>query len=445
MTFKDVRRALTQWTVQAIKPGLARTQALLKLCGHPDRHFPTIQVAGTNGKGSVTIMLSSILTEAGYKTGCYSSPHLITEKERIIINQKPVSTPLLVQSAQVLLPALQTMMQQGRPVTTFEAWTVLAALVFAQAQVKVAVIEVGLGGRFDATTALSHRMLTLLTNINLDHTAFLGATKAEICFEKMGIAKKGVPLLSSEQDPAVRRCMHTLAKTKGAPLYFCGSWSKDRIQLLEQRDVQDGCQVRLQGPWPKPWLLTAALHGSFQALNISLAVMAAQWLEEQGWEISRPKMEEGLHRVVWPGRMEQLYAHPRVVLDGGHNPSAIAAVLKALHPRPQSITLVLGMMKDKAAAEMVASLAPWVRQAWVFPSPYKQRGLDPGQLAAMLESHGVYVISRGSLKQAVMQAINATPKSGWVLIIGSLYHIAAARKAVHQWQRHPMAGSSPND
>ncbi len=433
MTFNDVRRALAQWTVSAIKPGLTRTKSLLKLCGHPDRRFPVIQVAGTNGKGSVSIMLAAMLTQAGYKTGCYTSPHLFSEKERVLIDQQPVATSLYIQGAKKLLPVLKTMAKQGRQVTTFEAWTVLATLVFAQAGVDMAVVEVGLGGRFDATTALGRKILTLLTNVALDHTALLGATKSRICQEKMGIAKKGVPMLSSEADPKVRQCMRTLAQVKGAPLYFCGRYARDRLQLLAWQETRQGCRVRLKESGQKSWTVTTALHGSFQTLNTALAVMAGKWLAEQGWGIDQAVIQKGLQQVVWPGRMEILHDRPRIVLDGAHNPAAIQTLLSALEPQPKSLSLVMSVMKDKDVPAMAACLAPWVRQAWVFPSPWKARGLVPEKLAAILQEAGVTSVKAGSLRHAVEEAIAACGPKGKVLITGSLYHIAAARRAVRYW------------
>ncbi|MCK5218872.1 bifunctional folylpolyglutamate synthase/dihydrofolate synthase [bacterium] len=443
MTYARVRAAFHQLTIRAVRPGLIRTRKLLTYLGQPDATCPAVQITGTNGKGSVAALLSAVLTQAGYRVGCFTSPHLQDERERITLNGKKVPKRTFAAAGKRLLPGLKVLQQAGTPATTFEAWTVLAAEIFRQEGIDLAVIEVGMGGRLDATSVWKRVILSILTNVGLEHTRELGNTLSAICREKIAIARKGVPLLSAEARPGLRGLMRCQARRKLFPLEFAGRNSSDAVKvkiwkrtpkglqidlILKQRDLTCNSthkvycgenSFKIHIPW----------HGEFQVLNAALAVLAIKKLQQAGYEISGKDIRQGFKSAHWPGRMEMVGRKPKIYLDGAHNPAAVHALIQEWHLRSRKVYLVAGIVKEKDVSGMCREFAQAAKAVWTVAPP-DPRALPAKELAKHFQAFGVKAEPQRSFQSALKKAVRAAGPRGTVLVAGSLYNIAPARRAL---------------
>jgi len=430
--YAQARARLQAVTVRAVRPGLDRTRRLLAFLGHPDQIIPMIQITGTNGKGSVAALADSALQAAGLCVGRFTSPHLADERERIAINGKPVSRTVFAAAVRRLLPELERMHRAGNPATAFEAWTALAAEVFRACRVGIAVMEVGMGGRLDATTAWQRTVLSVLTQVGLDHTAELGSTKEAICREKLGITRPGVLLVTGEGDPRLRRLIRQTGRQKCFPIRFAGipgdhAWAESWNRIAAGLRVA----VNLHG---KTLKLAVTLAGSFQVGNILLAALAVASLAEAGFPVSAQAMRHGFRTVTWPGRLEKVRSLPDVYLDGGHNPEAALALAREWRERGKNVFLVMGVMKDKDASSMIKALAPVAGKVWTVSPPDADRAMPAEELAQLWRSAGHEAQAARSYRQALARALQTAGQRGTVLVAGSLYNIAPARRALKHWE-----------
>jgi len=429
MTYARVRAALHQLTIRAVLPGLARTRKLLAYLGHPDAAYPAVQITGTNGKGSVAALLSAVLTQAGYRVGCFTSPHLQDERERITLNGKKVSQRAFAAAGQKLLPGLKALQQAGTTATAFEAWTVLAAEVFRQDGIDLALVEAGMGGRLDATSAGKRVILSILTNIGLEHTRELGNSLSAICGEKIAIARKGVPLLCAEARPGIRGLMRAQARERIFPIEFAGMNSKDAVQVKAWKRTPKGQQIdlifkqrnfiKIQIPW----------HGEFQVLNAALAFLAMHNLQKAGYQISGEDICQGFKCARWPGRMEIVSQKPKIYLDGAHNPAAVRALIREWHSRSEKVYLVAGIVRDKDVKGMCQEFAKAAKTVWTVAPP-DPRALPAKELAECFQAAGVKAEPQTGFQSALQKAVQAAGTRGTVLVAGSLYNIAPARRAL---------------
>ncbi|MEW6517045.1 MAG: Mur ligase family protein [candidate division FCPU426 bacterium] len=431
MILQSAQAALRRWTKRAVLPGLERTRRLLELCGHPERCCPAVQITGTNGKGSVAALVSSMAQAAGYRVGCFTSPHLADERERITLDGKPAKAAAFAAAVKRLLPALQRMKRQGQPATTFEAWTVLAAELFRSQGAQLAVLEVGMGGRLDATSAWQDIRLSLLTNVQLEHTDFLGTTRQAILREKAGLARPGVPMLCAEPDPALRRQLQALGQGRGFPVKFTGARPGDAVRILRRQRVPGGLAVDLKVASRTNLQLRIPLAGAFQADNLALAVAAAGELETAGFPGLRRAIPAGCRRVKWPGRLETIHRRPWVILDGAHNPAAAQALAQEFREQDASCLLIAGCMADKDTTGIAAALAPIAQQAWTVTPP-DARGLPAPELARIFRQQGVPARPCRTLAAAVRAAFSAAGLKSIILITGSLYLLEPARRIVRR-------------
>lgn len=439
MTYARVRAAFHQLTIRAVRPGLTRARKLLTCLGSPDAACPAVQITGTNGKGSVAALLSAVLTRAGYRVGCFTSPHLRDERERVTLNGIKVSKRAFAAAGQRLLPGLKALQQAGTPATTFEAWTVLAAEVFRQAGMDLAVVEAGMGGRLDATSVWKRIILSLLTNVDLEHTRELGTSLRAICREKIAIAREGVPLLSAEARPKLRALMRAQAHERLFPIEFAGMNSSDAIQvkawkknlkglqidlILKQRDL-----IKIQIPW----------HGGFQVLNAAVAFLAIQSLKKTGYRISEKNIRQGFKSARWPGRMEMVGRKPKIYLDGAHNPAAVRALIRDWHSRSEKVCLVAGIVRDKDVSGMCREFTRTAKAVWTVAPP-DPRALPARDLADCFHALGVKAEPQRSFQSALQKAIQAAGTRGTVLVAGSLYNIAPARRALARLKLRNLIG-----
>ncbi|MCW8131001.1 MAG: bifunctional folylpolyglutamate synthase/dihydrofolate synthase [Planctomycetota bacterium] len=421
---------------------LGRIRELAGLLGNPHLKYPTIHIAGTKGKGSACAFAASILGAAGLKVGLYTSPHLEDLRERIVEGGKKIAKPSFAMLLELCKPYLEEMRKRPegtRRPTYFEIMTHLGFLYFAARKVDVAVIEVGMGGRLDATNIVEPDACGI-TNISYDHQAVLGDTLELIAREKAGILKQNVPCVSAPQRPEVMETLQDRANKAMTSIEFVG---RDLSLAVVPRKAGDdyanlkGCIAVLAG---KDWQAKAelALIGRHQAENWGVAVRAADhfYRKRYGKPLPEAAIEKGSKEVYWPGRLEEIprVRNPResarVFLDGAHNEHSIETVLtelRGLLPGRQRIVALFACAKDKDAAAMLKALARHA-DGVVFTSSGNPRGNDPEALAAMWkDATGKEASARKDLTEALGKADREAGPGGIVLATGSLYLVGALK------------------
>jgi len=392
---------------------LDRMREALAVRGHPERRFRALHVAGTNGKGSTAAMLESILRAAGHRTGLYTSPHLVDFAERIRAGGLAIPHDAVV----ALVAELRATVEPARiELTHFEFATLLAFEWFARIGVAVAVIEVGLGGRLDATNVLAP-LVTGITSIGRDHEEFLGSDIPGIAREKAGIARAGVPLVVGRVPTDASAAIGAVAADAGAPLV-------DVVRETTLDDTPDGLAFRGLGiSWEG---LALGVPGAFQRDNArtALTMLAAA---RDVLPIDADAVRAGLAAARWPGRLAEVVgrdaAGPRVVADGAHNPDGIAALIRELPGLGRPITLVFAVMADKAWEDMLAALVPHV--ARIVATRVGRRGLDPARIVAAAAGR-VPVEAVEPAADAIVHARATTDAAALVLIAGSLFLVGEA-------------------
>ncbi len=402
---------------------LERMVQLVNSMGNPHTSYPTIHVAGTKGKGSVCILCATALREAGYKVGLYTSPHLDDYAERIQVNGQFIPHVDLVQMVEKVKPYVAAIPE----LTTFEITTALAFLYFQQQHVDVAVIEVGLGGRLDATNVV-HPVLSVLTSISYDHTHLLGNTLTEIAGEKAGIIKPGIPVVSAPQVEEARRVIQQVAGERNCPFIQVG-----RDILFEGVSHSlDGQSLRI---WSnddhamQPVLLTIPLLGDHQAANAATAYAALQVFSRDSLEVPPQAILHGFSVAFWPGRFEIIQRTPPVVLDCAHNRDSALKLRQTLDEYYPNlpVTLVFGASEDKDIDGMFAELMPRVRQLVTVKS-FHPRAIDPDKLLHMAEPYGHPVHCVEHIPDAMDLSLQLVGVDGLVLVTGSIFVVAEARK-----------------
>lgn len=406
-----------------IKLGLSQITTLLAALGHPERRFRSITVAGTNGKGSTTAMIERGLRATGLTTGRYTSPHLVHIEERISINGRAITAAQFdVYAAQVRTAAGHAL---SHPPSFFEATTAMALLAFADARVDTAVLEVGLGGRLDATNAVD-ASVAAITPIDFDHQLYLGNTLQAIAGEKAGIIKPGALVCVGPQPDEARGVITAAAAAQGATVI----WSHDTSTVASSVDAR-GSDLTLTTPVRHYPTLRVGLAGRHQVDNAVLAVRVLESLPAAGWpEIPVHAMASALADVDWPARLEwRSTPDGDVLIDGAHNPAGARALASFVsesigHPVP----VLIGVMADKAVDEVVAALAP-VAADWVVTTPASPRALSPAALAAVCRKHSTAPVHEAPDVRAAVIAAGQLPR-GPVVVAGSLYLAGEVRAAL---------------
>lgn len=399
---------------------LSVTQRLLAALQSPEKKLRAIHIAGTNGKGSVSVMVASALSAAGFSVGLYTSPHLIDFGERIRVNGQPISHPEIISLFERIEAAAQT---QNIKVTFFEAVTAMAFVKFAESQVDYAVLEVGLGGRLDATNVCSPVVCGIVT-IDFDHMQYLGDTLGKIAKEKAGIAKPGVPLVCGETKEEARIAIANVCAQEGTPLSVI---NEDFFSV----PTKDG--VSYQGPKRKIEGVSLSLLGPHQRHNATVALRILELLDPTGENISNEAIRKGFASASWPGRLERFVGEVTVLLDGAHNPHGAKALREALDALflDKKIHLVFGASGDKPVSEMLSLLLPRVSSFTACQS--KRKGALPKeeilQTVARL-SPTLPVFSSESVEEALQAAKTRAKPGEVVLVAGSLFVVGEARKAL---------------
>lgn len=398
-------------TAHGIKPGLEVTVALLEKLGNPHRSLKCVHVAGTNGKGSVCAMIESVLRASGFKTGLYTSPHLFRFNERFRINGREIPDPVLEQLIADVEAAAQS--TGTRPATFFEISTAMAFEYFKREKVDYAVIETGMGGRWDATNVIQP-LLSVITRIDFDHAEYLGAEIEKIAWEKAGIIKSGAPVICGPMPVEAEAVVYTEARGKKVPIL--GSDEAVFFQLFEKRRDDQLIHIEASGhEYPN---IRLPLAGNFQIENCGIAVAALEDLADiQGFRL---QMKRGLEAVKWPGRFQLLQQKPPVLYDGAHNVCGARALRQTLEETFPGFScgFFFSFMKDKDVEGILKTLKPAVAQAWAFTLS-GERPMKAEQIAEIGRSLGLEITPVEN-PQAALDWLDAGKKR-LVCFTGSLY------------------------
>ncbi|HET7100262.1 MAG TPA: folylpolyglutamate synthase/dihydrofolate synthase family protein [Terriglobia bacterium] len=411
-------------------------RAILAALGHPERRYPTAIVAGTNGKGSTTAMLAAILERAGYRTGLYTSPHLIRVNERIRINGRELSDDEFAAAFtavhQVVEKLIGARVLPYHP-SFFEYLTAVAFQHFALAAVDFAVLEVGMGGRLDATN-VTNASVAVITNVDLDHQEFLGNTLIAIAAEKAGVIKPGRPVVSGCEHPEVREVIRQKCRETGVEFIETGGIGA--AHNLFHLDGRYGFDLQMDGGDLQR--ITLQLAGRFQVKNAVVAATAVGQLRRAGFRIPPEAIREGLQAASWPGRLEIIRQRPLILLDGAHNPAAAREVAEFVrgHFKGRKLRLVYATMKDKAVGEISSILFPLAEAVYL-----TRPGLDRAALPEAILDSAVAVPRQTAIQpdpaRALQQAVEASLPDDIVLVAGSLFLVGAIKQAIAEGRLVP--------
>ena len=421
MDYKEALAYINGVAFFGSKPGLTRIRELLERLGDPQKKLRFIHIAGTNGKGSCAAMTASILKAAGYKTGLYTSPYLYRFNERMQINGRQIEDDALAEIVSRVRPAAEAMADHP---TEFELMTAAALLWYAQETCDVVVLEVGLGGRFDATNIIDAPEAAVIMNIGLDHTAVLGDTLEQIAFEKAGILKPGTDAVLFEQGEEATGVVRRRCEELGVPLHIA-----DFSQLVSEFDSLYGQSFTYRG---QPYALP--LLGAHQLKNAAVVLELVEVLRKKGWKLEQGDVEHGLYAVSWPGRFELVSDEPYFVVDGGHNPQCAETVRdNLLHYFPDKRRiLLLGVLRDKDYPGLTAILDA-AADEYVCITPASARALPAEELAEHLKRYGKPVTVCGSIRDGVTEALRRSDGDSVVCAVGSLYSVGEIRACFERY------------
>jgi len=415
---------------QGSKPGLERTQELLKALGNPEKQLKFVHVAGTNGKGSTSICIASVLIKAGYKTGLFISPYVLRFNERIQVNGVHITDAELEREIDEIRPFADAM--EDSP-TEFEIITALAMKYFLRKGCDIVVLEVGMGGRLDSTNVIETPELAVITAIGYDHVKELGPTLKDIAGEKAGIIKNDgdVLIYGGEQD--VENVFERISSERSARIR-----KADFPRITKQEFTLEGIKLGLK-PYGEIML---PLIGAYQPKNATVAITALEMLRDKGYKINDEDIITGIASVSWPGRLEILGRDPIFILDGSHNPQGMEATAESLrhHFKNQKIIFMLGVMADKDVDAMLLPVAP-LASAFITVKPNNPRAMDSHELAEKLKHFKIPVIDCGNVNGGVSIALETAKERDIVCAIGSLYFSAEVR-AAYQAQITLLTGYS---
>jgi dihydrofolate synthase / folylpolyglutamate synthase len=399
-----------------IKFGLSSTARLLGRLDNPQEKCRYVHVAGTNGKGSVAAMLSTILTRSGYNVGFYSSPHLVSFHERFRLQDRDITDDDVLS----LINQVKRGVEPDELPTFFEFVTAMALLYFAQKKADPVILETGMGGRLDATNIVQP-LLSIITNIAMDHREFLGNSIQAIAAEKAGIIKSGVPVVTYVHQPTALVPIQAAAMALHSPIYYGGQDFKTHRQRQGRFHYQG-----LQHTLPD---LQTNLQGQHQLRNAAVALAAVELLQKNGLDIPEAAIRQGLQQVRWPGRLEVVATQPRLILDGAHNPAAATTLAQALKRdlTYRRLILVLGIMADKDIRGILRRLLP-LAHVVIFSRPRYDRAATPETLESLAQNYTQENHVIADLGLAIQKARELAGDDDLIVVTGSLFTIGEARE-----------------
>jgi dihydrofolate synthase/folylpolyglutamate synthase len=412
----DPLEYLTHLKSKGINLDLGPVTRLLESLGNPHKNYRTVLIGGTNGKGSVAAMLSSILTRGGFTVGLYTSPHLIDFRERIRINNRMIERKDLSR----LIDQVRNVVTED--VTYFEFATAVAYLHFYRCQVDVAVLEVGMGGRLDATNVVDSDV-SVITTVSLEHQRYLGRNLNSIAREKGGIIKrKGICLTAAKQATVIKTLEH-ICSDRQSRLYRVGK--EIRVRRSKGGTFSyDGISKTYQN-------LSIPLVGRHQVDNAALALAALELLEDNGYSIAEETIVQGLREVRWEGRLEILNDNPGLIVDGAHNPAAISALYRTLKDdfTYDRLILIFGVLKDKNYRAMLQKLAP-LAHSIIVTRPKEERALQTDTLRSVAHHYNENVEVIDDSRQALLHAVRRAHAHDLICVTGSLYLVGEIKQAL---------------
>ena len=411
---------------------LQRMNLLLKNLGNPHKKTKMIHIAGTKGKGSTATMLAKMIEANGYRVGLYTSPHVMTLHERIVVNSEMIDKKMMLDLMNRVHPVIEKMIKNNDGPTFFEIMTAIAFLHFADNKVELAVIETGLGGRLDSTNVVNPELVGI-TSISIDHQNLLGSTIDSITKEKAGIIKKGIPVVTVQQEPAAMRILKKLAVSQKAPLAVTGKDVDFSYRFESSREHGPHTRICLTTPSSRFEHLRVPLPGEHQAVNCGLALAMLDNLKNQGYKIDDEKAVQGLSEVKLPGRMEIVCEDPRILVDAAHNAASVRALIQAIgqHVPYDSMIIIFGCNSDKDIRGMLTELQYGADKV-IFTRSNSPKAVFPSELAEIYtEVCGKMCQTALSLKEAIRVAGNAVSKEDLICVTGSFYLVGQTKQLFH--------------
>lgn len=417
MTYSEAVAFIQAVSWLGCRPGLERITDLMHRLGDPQKELRYIHITGTNGKGSTAVMLASVLQEAGYTVGLFTSPHLRFYNERVKINGMDIPNRDLCAMAETVKPAVDGM--EMIP-SEFERFTAMAFLYFRQMKCDIVVLEVGLGGLLDCTNVIPAPEAAVITNIGLEHTEYLGNTLPEIAAAKAGIIKPGADVVLYGQSEEVEKTVRDKCAACGCPIRVTDGARLEQLghslsgQSFSYRD-REGLHMRMLG--------------TYQVSNAAVALDTIDILRRRGWDIPEAAVRQGLSKATWPGRFEVLRTAPLVLVDGAHNPNGAEELVRCLRAYlpGKKLTFVMGVMADKDYGGMLDIIAPLARD-FIVVTPQNHRALASGDLKAQIEHRLRLPVRNGnSVSRGVRMALEQAGQEDAICVFGSLYQVGEAR------------------
>jgi dihydrofolate synthase/folylpolyglutamate synthase len=422
MNFNCSLKWINSFQKFGIKLGLDRIKYIMDELGNPQENYKIIHVGGSNGKGSVCNIIASILIESDYKVGIYTSPHLHDIKERIIVNNQIISNDEFAYITQKIRPIIEKMQASREIPTYFEILTAISFQYFKEKRVDYAILEVGLGGKYDATNIVAP-VISVITNVSLEHQNILGKNITQIANQKGGIIKESTPIFTAAKNKSLE-IIKKIAIEKKAPIYIISN--KNWIRLDNTLEFQE---FQIKGLL-KEYKVRTKLLGNYQGENITLAIKSIEYFQNHGIKINEDYIQQGIKKTINPGRMEIVNYDPIILLDGAHNPQGVKLLVETLKNdfKYNKLIFILGILKDKDIKSMMPSIIS-ISDYIITTQSNNIRAIESVELEKIIKkmNNKIKVISKNKIQDAIKHAITITKNNDLVCITGSLYTVAEAR------------------
>lgn len=429
MNYKEAVNYIDNELNSGCNPGLKRIYRLLDLIGNPQRVIKIVHIAGTNGKGSVSAMVTAIVAKAGYKVGTYNSPHLVSIRERFLINNKAISENNFIKYVKILKEKIEFLKRVGEEIPTqFEVLTALAYMYFRDEKIDIGVIEVGLGGRYDATNVIEEPMVSIITSIDYDHMGVLGEAIEQISYEKAGIIKKnGITVLYPQKYNESEKIIESISKELNNKIIRI---KKENIHAKDFSLSGQLFSYHYDGKEYKD--LKLPLLGDHQLINAAVAITSVVILKDFAFNISDKHIKEGLEKVLWSGRLSIISKNPLIVLDGAHNESGVQVLALALKKyfKNKDLILIMAMLKDKDHKKSLQIIAPMAK-LFIATEVESERALKAEDLYLEAKNYSSNATFTSSLENALKIATSKYTEESVICIAGSLYLIGQAYKLLN--------------
>ena len=414
MTFNEALDYIHSLLKFGIHPGLSRMDTLLQILGNPHKNIKCVHVAGTNGKGSTSTAISNVLIEAGYNVGLYTSPYVTDFLERVQYNGKPIDKELFSQCVEIIKPEIEKMSEDGAQITEFEALTATAFLCFSKLNVDVLVLEVGLGGRLDATNVIDTPLVNVITSLSLDHTGVLGDTIEKIAFEKCGTIKENGTLVCAYNQPeSAMNVIKTICNERNNALIIP---EQSEIEITKQSIFGMHFIYKKQA-------YQTSMSGTHQVQNMTTVIEAVNVLKTKGYNITEQNIKDGIKKTILPARVEVISKKPLVILDGGHNEDGAKAfynAVKECFDSNKKLFVIAGMMNDKAVED---SLKPLISKAdtFVAVTPENPRAMKAVVLGGIAKKYCHNVALCDNANSSLDLIKSEITENDMLFVVGSLY------------------------